>query len=184
MNNFSMRNDKLLKKRFDVLKVETAKKYADDPMKAKREIGNLSTTALVLSGLWWEFYEQFKYDSSWLMTTMGKTTPFIKSFSNEHLKNVSLEDLPNDVITLFVIPENNSIEIIIGTSSVATIKVIDSIAHVGFNKDKKFELSEFVKEHVKIAIAKIDRLLQTLDAKINDQIDIEEEDESDCDMDE
>ena len=184
MNNFSMRNDKLLKKRFDALKVEAAKKYANDPVKAKQEIGTISTTALVLSGLWWEFYEEFEYDSPWLMTTMDKTTPFMKSFSNEKLKNVTLEDLPNNVITLFAIPEINRIELIIGTTSVAAIKISDSIVHVSFVKEKQFELYKFVEEHTKIALAKIDRLTQMLDAKINNQIDTEEDDESDCDIDE
>lgn len=178
MNNLTMRNDKFIKKRFDALKVEANKKYADDPAKAKQVIGNLSTTALVLSGLWWEFYEEFNYDSPWVMSSFNETTPFIKSFSNKHLKSVSLNDLPDDVITLFVIPENNRIEIIIGTESVVTLNVIDSVVHVNFNKEKKFELSDFVEEHVKIAIAKIDRLLQMLDANINNQIDTEK-DESD-----
>lgn len=178
MNNLTMRNNKLLQKRFDALKAEANKKYADDPVKKKQVIGNLSTTALITSGLWWEFYEEFKYDSPWIMSSFNETAPFIKSFSNKHLKSVTLNDLPNDVITLFVIPENNRIEIIIGTESVVTLKITDSVVHVNFNKEKQFELSEFVEEHVKIAIVKIDRLTQMLlDAKINDQIDIEEEDD-------
>lgn len=179
MNNLTMRNDKLIQKRFDALKAEADKKYADDPAKAKQVIGNLSTTALVVSGIWAEFYEEFKYDSPWIMSSMGASTPFIKSFSNKHLKGVSLQDLPNDVITLFVIPEINKIEIIIGTESVVTIKVEDTIIHIGFNKDKKFELSDFVEEHVKASIAKINRMIQMIDDTINNQTDIEEEDESD-----
>ena len=179
MNNLTMRNDKLLQKRFNVLKAEADKKYANDPEMAKRVKGTLSTTVLVLSGLWAEFYEEFKYDSPWIMSSFGETAPFIKSFSNKHLKSVSLHHLPNDVITLFVIPENNRIEIIIGTESVITLNIVDSVVHVNIDKEKKFELSEFVEEHVKIAIVKIDRLLQMLDAKINNHIDIEEDDESD-----
>ena len=179
MNNLTMRNDKLLQKRFDALKAEADKKYTDDPEMAKRVKGTLSTTGLVLSGLWAEFYEEFKYDSPWIMSSFGETAPFIKSFSNKHLKSVSLHHLPNDVITLFVIPENNRIEIIIGTESVITLNIVDSVVHVNIDKEKKFELSEFVEEHVKIAIVKIDRLLQMLDAKINNHIDIEEDDESD-----
>lgn len=178
MNNLTMRNDKLLQKRFNVLKAEADKKYADDPEMAKQVKGTLSTTALILSALWAEFYEEFKYDSPWLMSDMGKTAPFIKSFSNKHLKNVVLQDLPNDVITLFVVPEFNSIEIIIGTSSVATIKVGDPDIYVGFNKDKKFELSEFVEEHVKAALTKIDHLIQMVDAAYQTDT---EEDESDID---
>ena len=181
MNNFSMRNDKLLKKRFDALKVEAAKKYANDPVKAKQEIGTISTTALVLSGLWWEFYEEFEYDSPWLMTTMDKTTPFMKSFSNEKFKNVTLEDLPNNVITLFAIPEINRIELIIGTTSVAVIKVNDTIVHVSFNKEKQFELSKFVEDHVKAALVKVDQLTQMADDVINNLTKTEEDDESDID---
>ena len=175
-----MRNDKLLQKRFNVLKAEADKKYANDPEMAKQVKGTLSTTGLVVSGLWAEFYEEFKYDSPWIMSSMGNSTPFIKSFSNKHLKNVVLQDLPNDVITLFVVPEFNSIEIIIGTSSVATIKVGDPDIYVGFNKDKKFELSEFVEEHVKSALTKIDHLIQMVDAAFNNQTDTEE-DEPDID---
>ena len=102
MNNVTMRNDKLLQKRFNVLKMEADKKYADDPVMAKQVKGTLSATGLVISGLWAEFYEEFKYDSPWIMSSMGNSTQFIKSFSNKHL-NVALQDLPNDVITLFVI---------------------------------------------------------------------------------
>lgn len=170
----TMRNDKLLQKRFNVLKAEADKKYADDPVMAKKVKGTLSTTGLVISGLWAEFYEEFKYDSPWIMSSMGKTAPFIKSFSNKHLKNVVLQDLPNDVITLFVVPEFNSIEVIIGTASVATIKVGDPDIHVGFNKDKKFELSEFVEEHVKATLTKIDHLIQMVDDAFNNQTDTEE----------
>lgn len=157
MNNLTMRNDKLLQKRFNVLKAEADKKYADDPVMAKKVKGTLSTTALVISGLWAEFYGEFKYDSPWIMTSMGNSTPFIKSFSNKHL-NVALQDLPNDVITLFVIPEINRIEIIIGTTSVAVIKIDDTNIHVSFTKGKKFELYDFVKEHVESALVKIDQL--------------------------
>ena len=178
MNNLTMRDDRLVRKRFAVLRSEADKKYANDPEMAKQVKGTLSTTALILSGLWAEFYEEFKYDSPWLMSDMGKTAPFIKSFSNKHLKNVVLQDLPNDVITLFVVPEFNSIEIIIGTSSVATIKVGDPDIYVGFNKDKKFELSEFVEEHVKAALTKIDHLIQMVDAAYQTDT---EEDESDID---
>ena len=180
MNNLTMRNDKLLQKRFNVLKAEADKKYADDPVMAKKVKGTLSTTALILSGLWAEFYEEFEYDSPWLMSSMGKTAPFIKSFSNKLLKNVVLQDLPNDVITLFVIPEINRIEIIIGTTSVAVIKIDDTNVHVSFVKDKKFELSKFVEEHVKATLTKIDHLIQMVDAAFNDQTDTEE-DESDID---
>lgn len=178
MNNLTMRDDRLVRKRFAVLRSEADKKYADDPVMAKKVKGTLSTTALILSGLWAEFYEEFKYDSPWLMSDMGKTAPFIKSFSNKHLKNVVLQDLPNDVITLFVVPEFNSIEIIIGTSSVATIKVVDPDIYVGFNKDKKFELSEFVEDHVKSALTKIDHLIQMVDAAYQTDT---EEDEPDID---
>ena len=178
MNNLTMRNDKLLQKRFDALKAEADKKYANDPEMAKQVKGTLSTTGLVISGLWAEFYEEFKYDSPWLMSNMGKTAPFIKSFANKHLKNVILQDLPNDVITLFIVPEINRIEIIIGTTSVATIKVGDPDIYVGFNKDKKFELSEFVEEHVKAALTKIDHLIQMVDAAYQTDT---EEDESDID---
>ncbi len=172
--NLTMRNDKLIRKRFDALRSEAYEKYANDPEMAKQVVGTLSTTALVLSCLWAEFYEEFKYDSPWLMSDMGKTAPFVKSFSNKHLKNVVLQDLPNDVITMFVIPEINRIEIIIGTSSVATIKVDDTNVHVGFNKEKKFELSKFVEDHVKAAI---DRLIYLIDNAFNNQIDAEEDDE-------
>lgn len=79
------------------------------------------------------------------------------------------------MITLFVVPEFNSIEIIIGTSSVATIKVGDPDIHVGFNKDKKFELSEFVEEHVKATLTKIDHLIQMVDDAFNNQTDTEED---------
>lgn len=178
MNNLTMRDDRLVRKRFAVLRSEADKKYADDPVMAKKVKGTLSTTALILSGLWAEFYKEFEYDSPWIMSSMGKTAPFIKSFSNKHLKNVVLQDLPNDVITLFVVPEFNSIEIIIGTSSVATIKVGDPDIYVGFNKDKKFELSEFVEEHVKAALTKIDHLIQMVDAAYQTDT---EEDESDID---
>lgn len=178
MNNLTMRDDRLVRRRFAVLRAEADKKYADDPVMAKKVKGTLSTTALILSGLWAEFYEEFKYDSPWLMSSMGKTAPFIKSFSNKLLKNVVLQDLPNDVITLFVVPEFNSIEIIIGTSSVATIKVGDPDIHVGFNKDKKFELSEFVEEHVKATLTKIDHLIQMVDAVYQTDT---EEDEPDID---
>lgn len=178
MNNLTMRDDRLVRKHFAVLRSEADKKYADDPVMAKKVKGTLSTTALILSGLWAEFYEEFKYDSPWLMSDMGKTAPFVKSFSNKHLKNVVLQDLPNDVITLFVVPEFNSIEIIIGTSSVATIKVGDPDIYVGFNKDNKFELSEFVEEHVKAALTKIDHLIQMVDAAYQTDT---EEDESDID---
>lgn len=178
MNNLTMRDDRLVRKRFAVLRSEADKKYADDPVMAKKVKGTLSTTALILSGLWAEFYGEFKYDSPWIMSSMGKTAPFIKSFSNKHLKNVVLQDLPNDVITLFVVPEFNSIEIIIGTSSVATIKVGDPDIYVGFNKDKKFELSEFVEEHVKATLTKIDHLIQMVDAAYQTDT---EEDESDID---
>lgn len=178
MNNLTMRDDRLVRRRFAVLRAEADKKYADDPVMAKKVKGTLSTTALILSGLWAEFYEEFKYDSPWLMSSMGKTAPFIKSFSNKLLKNVVLQDLPNDVITLFVVPEFNSIEIIIGTSSVATIKVGDPDIHVGFNKDKKFELSEFVEEHVKATLTKIDHLIQMVDAAYQTDT---EEDEPDID---
>lgn len=180
MNDLTMRDDRLVRKRFAVLRSEADKKYADDPVMAKKVKGTLSTTALILSGLWAEFYEEFKYDSPWLMSDMGETAPFIKSFSNKHLKNVVIQDLPNDVITLFVVPEFNSIEVIIGTASVATIKVGDPDIHVGFNKDNKFELSEFVEEHVKAALTKIDHLIQMVDAAFNNQTDTEE-DESDID---
>lgn len=179
MNNLTMRNDKLLRKRFDALKAEADKKYADDPEMAKQVKGTLSTTGLVISGLWAEFYEEFKYDSPWLMSDMGKTAPFIKSFANKHLKNVILQDLPNDVITLFIVPEINRIEIIIGTTSVAVIKIDDTNVHVSFTKDKKFELSEFVEEHVKAALVKVNRLIEMTDGMFNNQTDTEEENESD-----
>jgi hypothetical protein len=182
MNNLTMRNDKLLQKRFNVLKAEADKKYADDPEMAKQVKGTLSTTALVVSGIWAEFYGEFKYDSPWIMSSMGNSTPFIKSFSNKHLKNVVLQDLPNDVITLFVIPEINRIEIIIGTTSVAVIKIDDTNVHVSFTKDKKFELSKFVEEHVKAALVKINRLIEMTDGVFNNhQTDTEEDDESDID---
>ena len=177
--NLTMRNDKLVQKRFDTLRAEAYKKYANDPEMAKHVAGSLSTTALVLAGIWAEFHEQFKYDSSWIMNTMGDVTPFIKSFSNVHLKAIALEDLPNDVITLFVIPENNRIEVIIGTTSVAKIKVIDSVIRVNFNKEKKFELSAFVEEHVKAALAKVDHLTQLTEDAINKMINGESDDESD-----
>ena len=177
MNNLTMRNDKLLRKRFAVLRSEADKKYADDPEMAKQVKGTLSTTALVVSGLWAEFYEEFKYDSPWIMSSMGKTAPFIKSFSNKHLKNVVLQDLPNDVITLFVIPEINRIEIIIGTTSVAVIKIDDTNVHVNFTKDKKFELSKFVEDHVKLALVKVNHLIEMADGAFNNQIDDDESDE-------
>lgn len=177
--SLTMRNDKLVQKRFNMLRSEAYKKYADDPAMAKQVAGNLSTTALVLAGIWAEFYEEFKYDSTWIMSTMGKVTPFIKSFSNEHLKEVALEDLPNTVVTLFVIPENNRIEIIIGKTSVVTIKVVDSNIHVIFDKEKQFELSEFVEEHVKAALVKIDHLTQLSEDVINNMINGQEEAESD-----
>lgn len=181
MNNLTMRNDNLIKKRFDTLRSEAYKKFADDPAMAKYVAGTISTTALVLSGLWAEFYEEFKYDSPWIMTTMDKTTPFIKSFSNKTLKNVVLQDLPNDVVTLFVIPENNMIEIIIGTTSVAKINVDDTTVHVSFNKDKKFELSKFVEDHVKSALVKVDRLTQMADDVINNMTNTEEDDDDESD---
>lgn len=174
MNNVTMRNDKLLQKRFNVLKMEADKKYADDPVMAKQVKGTLSTTGLVISGLWAEFYEEFKYDSPWIMSSMGNSTPFIKSFSNKHL-NVVLQDLPNDVITLFVIPEINQIEIIIGTTSVAVIKIDDTNVHVSFTKDKKFELSKFVEDHVKSALVKVNRLIEMTDGMFK----TDDEDESD-----
>lgn len=170
-----MRNDKLLQKRFNVLKAEADKKYADDPVMAKKVKGTLSTIALVVSGLWAEFYEEFKYDSPWIMSSMGNSTPFIKSFSNKHL-NVVLQDLPNDVITLFVIPEINQIEIIIGTTSVAVIKIDDTNVHVSFTKDKKFELSKFVEDHVKAALVKVNHLIEMTDGMFKTD---DEEDESD-----
>ena len=176
MNNLTMRNDKLLQKRFDALKAEADKKYANDPEMAKQVKGTLSTTGLVISGLWAEFYEEFKYDSPWLMSNMGKTAPFIKSFANKHLKNVILQDLPNDVITLFVIPEINRIEIIIGTTSVAVIKIDDTNVHVSFTKDKKFELSKFIEDHVKAALVKVNRLIEMTDGMFKTDT---EEDESD-----
>lgn len=175
MNNVTMRNDKLLQKRFNVLKAEADKKYADDPVMAKKVKGTLSTIALVVSGLWAEFYEEFKYDSPWIMSSMGNSTPFIKSFSNKHL-NVVLQDLPNDVITLFVIPEINQIEIIIGTTSVAVIKIDDTNVHVSFTKDKKFELSKFVEDHVKAALVKVNHLIEMTDGMFKTD---DEEDESD-----
>lgn len=175
MNNVTMRNDKLLQKRFNVLKMEADKKYADDPVMAKKVKGTLSTIALVVSGLWAEFYEEFKYDSPWIMSSMGNSTPFIKSFSNKHL-NVVLQDLPNDVITLFVIPEINQIEIIIGTTSVAVIKIDDTNVHVSFVKDKKFELSKFVEDHAKSALVKVNRLIEMTDGMFKTD---DEEDESD-----
>ncbi len=175
MNNVTMRNDKLLQKRFNVLKMEADKKYADDPVMAKQVKGTLSTTGLVISGLWTEFYEEFKYDSPWIMSSMGNSTPFIKSFSNKHL-NVVLQDLPNDVITLFVIPEINQIEIIIGTTSVAVIKIDDTNVHVSFTKDKKFELSKFVEDHAKSALVKVNRLIEMTDGMFKTD---DEEDESD-----
>lgn len=176
MNNLTMRNDKLLQKRFNVLKAEADKKYADDPVMAKKVKGTLSTIALVVSGLWAEFYGEFKYDSPWIMSSMGNSTPFIKSFSNKHL-NVVLQDLPNDVITLFVIPEINQIEIIIGTTSVAVIKIDDTNVHVSFTKDKKFELSKFVEDHVKAALVKVNHLIEMADGAFNNQIDDDESDE-------
>lgn len=179
MNNLTMRDDKLLQKRFNALKAEADKKYADDPVMAKQVKGTLSTTALVVSGIWAEFYGEFKYDSPWIMSSMGNSTPFIKSFANKHL-NVVLQDLPNDVITLFVIPEINRIEIIIGTTSVAVIKIDDTNVHVSFVKDKKFELSKFVEEHVKAALVKVNRLIEMTDGMFNNQTDTEE-DESDID---
>ena len=175
MNNVTMRNDKLLQKRFNVLKMEADKKYADDPVMAKQVKGTLSTTGLVISGLWAEFYEEFKYDSPWIMSSMGNSTPFIKSFSNKHL-NVVLQDLPNDVITLFVIPEINQIEIIIGTTSVAVIKIDDTNVHVSFVKDKKFELSKFVEDHAKSALVKVNRLIEMTDGMFKTD---DEEDEPD-----
>ena len=171
-----MRNDKLLQKRFAVLRSEADKKYADDPVMAKKVKGTLSTIAMVVSGLWAEFYEEFKYDSPWIMSSMGNSTPFIKSFSNKHL-NVVLQDLPNDVITLFVIPEINRIEIIIGITSVAVIKIDDTNVHVNFTKDKKFELSKFVEDHVKAALVKVNHLIEMADGAFNNQIDDDESDE-------
>ena len=106
---------------------------------------------------------------------MGNSTPFIKSFSNKHL-NVVLQDLPNDVITLFVIPEINQIEIIIGTTSVAVIKIDDTNVHVSFTKDKKFELSKFVEDHAKSALVKVNRLIEMTDGMFKTD---DEEDESD-----
>lgn len=181
----TMRTDKLLQKRFDALKAEADKKYADDPEMAKQVKGTLSTTGLVISGLWTEFYEEFKYDSPWIMSSMGNSAQFTKSFSNKHLENIVivLQDLPNDVITLFVIPETNRIEIIIGTTSVAVIKIDDTNVHVSFVKDKKFELSKFVEDHVKLALVKVNRLIEMADGVFNNQID-DEEDVSDCDIDE
>lgn len=176
MNNVIMRNDKLLQKRFAVLRSEADKKYADDPVMAKKVKGTLSTIAMVVSGLWAEFYEEFKYDSPWIMSSMGNSTPFIKSFSNKHL-NVVLQDLPNDVITLFVIPEINRIEIIIGITSVAVIKIDDTNVHVNFTKDKKFELSKFVEDHVKAALVKVNHLIEMADGAFNNQIDDDESDE-------
>lgn len=176
MNNLTMRNDKLLQKRFAVLRSEADKKYADDPVMAKKVKGTLLTTALVVSGLWEEFYGEFKYDSPWIMSSMGNSTPFIKSFSNKHL-NVVLQDLPNDVITLFVIPEINRIEIIIGTTSVAVIKIDDTNVHVNFTKDKKFELSKFVEDHVKAALVKVNHLIEMANGAFNNQIDDDESDE-------
>lgn len=176
--DLTLRNDKLIQKRFDVLKAEAYKKYADDPEKAKHVAGTLSTTALVISGIWAEFYEVFKYDSPWIMTTMDEVSPFIKSFSNKRLNAVALEDLPNDVITVFVIPENNRIELIIGTTSVAVIKVDDTNIHVSFTKENEFELSDFVKEHIKAALVKIDNLTRLTDETINKLLN-KEEDESD-----
>jgi hypothetical protein len=177
--SLTMRNDQLVKKRFDTLRSEAYEKYADDPVMAKQVAGTLSTTALTLAGIWAEFYDEFNYDSPWIMSTMGKVTPFIKAFSNERLMNVALEDLPNTVVTLFVVPENNRIEIIIGKTSVVTIKVVDSNIHVSFAKEKQFELSEFVKEHVNAALVKLDRLTQLTEDIVNDMINGQEEDESD-----
>ena len=177
--NLTMRNDKLVQKRFDTLKSEAYKKFANDPEMAKYVVGTLSTTTLVLSGIWAEFHGVFKYDSTWIMTTMGNVSPFIKTFSNKRLKNVVLEDLPNDVITLFVIPENNRIEIIIGKTSVAVIKVDDTNIHVSFTKEKKFDLSKFVEEHVKAALVKIDQLTRLTDDVIDNLINNEEEAEHD-----
>lgn len=177
--SLTMRNDKLVQKRFDMLRSEAYTKYADDPAMAKQVAGSLSTTALILAGIWAELYDEFNYDSPWIMSTMGKVTPFIKSFSNEQLKEVALEDLPNTVVTLFVIPENNRIEIIIGTTSVVTIKVVDSKVHVSFAKEKKFDLSVFVEEHVKAALVKIDHLTQLTADMVNDMINGQEDDESD-----
>lgn len=165
--DFTMRNDKLIKKRFDTLSSEAYKKYSDDPDMAKHVAGTLSTTALVLSGIWAEFYDVFKFDSPWIMTTMGNVSPFIKTFSNKRLKNVTLENLPNDVITIFTIPENNRIEIIIGITSVAVIKVNDTNIHVSFTKGNTFKLSEFVKEHVEAALVKVDQLTRLTDDVIN-----------------
>ena len=178
MNNLTMRNDKLLQKRFNALKAEADKKYANDPVMAKQVKGTLSTTGLVISGLWAEFYGEFKYDSPWIMSSMGNSTQFIKSFSNKHL-NVALQDLPNDVITLFVIPEINRIEIIIGTTSIAVIKIDDTNVHVSFTKDKKFELSKFVEDHVKAALVKVNRLIEMTDGMFNNHQTDTEEDESD-----
>jgi hypothetical protein len=179
MNNLTMRNDKLLQKRFNALKAEADKKYANDPEMAKQVKGTLSTTGLVISGLWAEFYGEFKYDSPWIMSSMGNSTPFIKSFSNKHLTNIVLLNLPNDVITLFVIPEINRIEIIIGTTSVAVIKIDDTNVRVSFVKDKKFELYKFVEDHVKSALVKINRLIEMTEDIVNDMINGQEEDESD-----
>jgi hypothetical protein len=177
--SLTMRNDNLLKKRFDTLKSEAYAKFADDPEMAKQIVASLSTTTSVLTSIWAEFFGAFKYETSWIMSTMDKVTPFIKSFANERLTNVALQDLPNDVITLFVILETNRIEIIIGTTSVATIKIVDSIVRINFNKEKKFELSDFVEEHVTSALVKINQLKQMLaDATKNTSND-ETEDESD-----
>lgn len=177
--SMTMRNDNLIQKRFDTLRAEAYEKFADDPEKAKQVAGTLSTTALVVAGIWAEFYEEFKYDTSWIMSTMGKVTPFIKSFSNERMKNSTLEELPNTVITLFVIPENNRIEIIIGTTSVAVIKVDDSNINVSFTKKKQFELSEFVEEHIKASLVKLDHLTQMTEDAINKLINGDTLDESD-----
>lgn len=176
--NLTMRNDALIKKRFDKLRSEAYKKFANDPEKAKYVAGTLSTTALVLSGIWAEFYDEFEYDSPWVMTNMDKVSPFIKSFSNKRLKNVVLKDLPNDVVTLFVIPENNRIEIIIGITSIAVIKVDDTNIHVSFTKGKKFELYDFVKEHVESALVKIDQLTR-LSGDVFNKLDNEEEETDD-----
>lgn len=168
--SLTMRNDKLVQKRFDTLRSEAYKKYANDPEMAKLVAGSLSTTALILAGIWAEFYDEFNYDSPWIMSTMGKVTPFIKSFSNERLTNIALEDLPNTVVTLFVVPENNRIEIIIGKTPVTTITVTNSKINVTFAKEKQFELSEFVKEHVKAALVKLERLTQLTEDIVNDMI--------------
>lgn len=175
--DMTMHNDKLISMRYETLISEAKEKYADNPKKSKHITATLSTTRLMLSVLWAEFYDNIKYDTRWVMITLEKSTPFIKSFSQTRLKPTSLEDLPDDVITLFVIPETNRIEVIIGTTSVVCITIDEPIIKVHFEKENKFKLSEFVNTHVKAAIKKFGALTKLVDNVFDEITDDEDEDD-------